>query len=228
MPQPIPPYLIALAVGDIAFEPLGPRTAFGPSLPFSMPRPMNFPTWKKCWKRLKISTALTAGSATISRAPAQFSFWRDGKSAHDVRHADHTGWRSQPGFSHRSEVAHSWSGNLVTNATWSDFWLNEGYTVYIERRILEHIYGTTRAEMEAMLGYEELKRELAEHPPGDQILHIDLAGRDPDDGVTQIPYEKERFRCARSRPWSAGSASTSICEATSTGSRSRASRRRRR
>jgi hypothetical protein len=88
------------------------------------------------------------------------------------------------------EMAHSWSGNLVTNATWSDFWLNEGYTVYLERRIIEEIYGVERAEMEASLGYQELLDELKTHPPADQILHISLAGRDPDDGATQIPYEK--------------------------------------
>jgi leukotriene-A4 hydrolase len=88
------------------------------------------------------------------------------------------------------ELAHSWSGNLVTNATWSDFWLNEGFTVYIERRILEELYGRPRAEMEAALGYRALQDELKSHSPKDQILHVDLKGRDPDDGATQIPYEK--------------------------------------
>jgi len=88
------------------------------------------------------------------------------------------------------ELAHSWSGNLVTNATWSDFWLNEGFTVYVERRILEKVYGRAREEMEAVLGRQELEREMAKLPPGDQILHIDLKGRDPDDGVTSVPYEK--------------------------------------
>ena len=88
------------------------------------------------------------------------------------------------------ELAHSWSGNLVTNATWSDFWLNEGFTVYVERRILEKVYGRPREEMEAALGRQELEREMAKLPDRDQILHIDLKGRDPDDGVTSVPYEK--------------------------------------
>jgi leukotriene A-4 hydrolase/aminopeptidase len=88
------------------------------------------------------------------------------------------------------EMAHSWSGNLVTNATWSDFWLNEGYTVYIERRILEQLYGKDRAEMEAALGRQELEEEMSRLAPRDQILHIDLKGRDPDDGATSVPYEK--------------------------------------
>jgi leukotriene-A4 hydrolase len=88
------------------------------------------------------------------------------------------------------ELAHSWSGNLVTNATWSDFWLNEGFTVYVERRIIEKLYGPERAAMEAVLGRRELAREMARLPESDQLLHIDLTGRDPDDGVTLVPYEK--------------------------------------
>jgi aminopeptidase N len=88
------------------------------------------------------------------------------------------------------ELAHSWSGNLVTNATWRDFWLNEGFTTYLERRIIEAVYGRDREEMEAALGRQTLERLLKELEPRDQILHVDLAGRDPDDGSTEIPYEK--------------------------------------
>jgi hypothetical protein len=88
------------------------------------------------------------------------------------------------------ELAHSWSGNLVSGATWSDFWLNEGFTVYLERRILEKVYGKGRADMEAVLGRRSLERELAELKLSDRILHIDLKGRDPDEGLTDVPYEK--------------------------------------
>jgi len=88
------------------------------------------------------------------------------------------------------ELAHSWSGNLVTNATWRDFWLNEGFTTYLERRILEVVYGRPREEMEAALGLRDLNEEIAGLDDPDEILHIDLKGRDPDDGSTDIPYEK--------------------------------------
>lgn len=88
------------------------------------------------------------------------------------------------------ELAHSWSGNLVTNATWRDFWLNEGFTVYLERRIIEDVYGRNRADMEAVLAYNELLEEMKSLAPRDQILYVDLAGRDPDEGFTGIPYEK--------------------------------------
>jgi len=88
------------------------------------------------------------------------------------------------------ELAHSWSGNLVTNATWSDFWLNEGFTVYLERRIQEAVFGRERAEMEALLEVEELKEEMKKLAPADQALHVGLNGRDPDDGFTLVPYVK--------------------------------------
>ncbi len=88
------------------------------------------------------------------------------------------------------ELAHSWSGNLVTNSTWRDFWLNEGFTTYLERRIIEAVYGVNRREMEAMLGKQSLLEELAGMDERDQILHVDLQGRDPDDGFTGVPYEK--------------------------------------
>jgi hypothetical protein len=88
------------------------------------------------------------------------------------------------------ELAHSWSGNLVTNATWSDFWLNEGMTTYIERRIVERLYGKDQADMETVLGLAELRNELGRLPLKDQILHVDLTGRDPDAGMTRVPYEK--------------------------------------
>ena len=88
------------------------------------------------------------------------------------------------------ELAHSWSGNLVTNATWSDFWLNEGFTTYIENRIQEAVYGREQALMEQVLARRDLDRELATFDKRDQILHIDLTRRDPDEGTTQVPYVK--------------------------------------
>jgi aminopeptidase N len=88
------------------------------------------------------------------------------------------------------ELAHSWSGNLVTNATWADFWLNEGFTTYIENRIQEAVYGREQAVMEQVLARRGLDKELEELPPADQLLHIDLAGRSPDDGISGVPYTK--------------------------------------
>ena len=81
------------------------------------------------------------------------------------------------------ELAHSWSGNLVTNATWRDFWLNEGMTTYLERRLFETLYGERRARMEDAIGYEYLLQAIedarAAGLPQDSSLQLDLAGRDP-------------------------------------------------
>ena len=87
------------------------------------------------------------------------------------------------------ELAHSWSGNLVTNATWNDFWLNEGVTSYLEYRIVEKLYGRERAEMLWTLGVTDLIEGLAELPPADQWLRVDFSNRDPDEVPTTV-YDK--------------------------------------
>lgn len=90
------------------------------------------------------------------------------------------------------ELAHSWSGNLVTNATWNDFWLNEGFTNYFERRIMEQMMGENYADMLWELGYQDLQNEVAAIGADnrDTWLKLNLKGRDPDDGLNSIPYEK--------------------------------------
>jgi hypothetical protein len=93
------------------------------------------------------------------------------------------------------ELAHSWSGNLVTNATWNDFWLNEGFTVYFETRIMEKIYGKDYADMLMLLDLNGLKETVKEmgDTNADTKLFLNLRDRDPDDGVTDIAYQKGRF-----------------------------------
>ncbi|GEO06632.1 aminopeptidase [Adhaeribacter aerolatus] len=93
------------------------------------------------------------------------------------------------------ELAHSWSGNLVTNATWNDFWLNEGFTVYFERRIMEALYGKDYADMLKVLGYADLQQTLQELGPEspDTCLKLNLTDRDPDEGLTEIAYENGNY-----------------------------------
>ena len=91
------------------------------------------------------------------------------------------------------ELAHSWSGNLVTNATWNDFWLNEGFTVYFEQRIMEKLYGRDYSEMLASLAAQDLAEEVDEmmkSSQDDTKLKLALDGRNPDDGMTSIAYDK--------------------------------------
>ena len=91
------------------------------------------------------------------------------------------------------ELAHSWSGNLVTNATWDDFWLNEGFTVYFEHRIMESLYGREYSEMLAQLSLDGLKEELEVMAVDDTKLKLNLSGRNPDDGMTAVAYDKGYF-----------------------------------
>jgi leukotriene-A4 hydrolase len=86
------------------------------------------------------------------------------------------------------ELAHSWSGNLVTNATWNDMWLNEGFTTYLEHRIQEALYGVEAAAMHWELGRQDLLRECPEL--ADHGLRMDLTGRDPDLAASAIAYKK--------------------------------------
>jgi aminopeptidase N len=90
------------------------------------------------------------------------------------------------------ELAHSWTGNLVSNASAEHFWLNEGFTVYAERRILEAIWGREHAELQAAVGRRELERALAELAEQPELtrLRTELTGVDPDLAFSVIPYEK--------------------------------------
>ncbi len=191
MNQSIPSYLIALAVGDLAFERLGNRTGVWAEPSVVKSAAHEFADVEKMVESAeKQFGPYRWGRYDILVLPPSFPF--GGMENPRLTFATPTvlaGDRSLVSLV-AHELAHSWSGNLVTNATWRDFWLNEGFTTYLERRIVEDIYGRDRAEMEAVLGMAELRDELGRLAQKDQILHVDLNGRDPDDGMTQIPYEK--------------------------------------
>jgi leukotriene-A4 hydrolase len=227
--NPIPSYLIALAVGDIAFKPTGPRTGVyaEPSVVDSAAK-----EFEDMGKMLDAAQELFGpyrwDRYDVLVLPPSFPY--GGMENPRLTFATPTvlaGDKSLVSLV-AHEMAHSWSGNLVTNATWSDFWLNEGYTVYLERRILEQLYGKDRAEMEAALGRQELEEEMAHLAPRDQILHIDLKGRDPDDVGTTVPYEKGYLFLLNSKRLSGASVSIIICATISIATVSRASRPRRR
>lgn len=88
------------------------------------------------------------------------------------------------------ELAHSWSGNLVTNATWEDLWLNEGFTSYVENRIMEEVFGRDRAVMEQALDAASLRAQLKTIAAPDTRMNLELNGRDPDDAFSSVPYTK--------------------------------------
>ena len=191
MTKPIPPYLIAIAVGDLQFRSLGKRT--GVYTEPSMIEKSAFEladTEKMVAATEKIYGSYRWGRYDLLVLPPSFPF--GGMENPMLTFATPTilaGDKSLVSLV-AHELAHSWSGNLVTNATWRDFWLNEGFTTYLERRIIEAVYGKPRREMEATLGRRSLEEELAGMDERDEILHVDLKGRDPDDGFTGVPYEK--------------------------------------
>lgn len=194
MPQPIPPYLIALAAGEIAFRPLSERTGV-----YAEPAVVEKAAaeFRDVEKMVQATEALYGPYAwgrwdTIVLPP---SFPFGGMENPRLTFATPTiiaGDRSLVNVMVH-ELAHSWSGNLVTNATWSDFWLNEGFTTYIENRVTEALYGKEIAGMLQLLGQRDLRREVEDVEKahaGDSKLYVDLEGRDPDDGMSEIAYEK--------------------------------------
>jgi leukotriene-A4 hydrolase len=194
MPQPIPAYLIALAAGEIAFRPLSSRTGV-----YAEPAVVDKAAseFADVEKMVQATEALYGPYAwgrwdTIVLPP---SFPFGGMENPRLTFATPTiiaGDRSLVNVMVH-ELAHSWSGNLVTNATWSDFWLNEGFTTYIENRVTEVLYGREIAEMLQLLGQRDLRQEVIDVDkahPGDSKLYLSLEGRDPDEGMTEVAYEK--------------------------------------
>lgn len=191
MSQAIPPYLIALAVGELEFRAVGNRTGV-----WAEPRVLAKAVheFADVERMLEVAERRFGpyrwGRYDILVLPPSFPF--GGMENAKLTFATPTvlaGDRSLVSLI-AHELAHSWSGNLVTCATWRDFWLNEGTTTYLERRIVEDLYGADRANIERVIGLRELRADLAKLKPHDQVLHIDLRGRDPDDAMNAIAYEK--------------------------------------
>jgi len=196
MPQPIPAYLLALSVGDLAFKSVGPRTGV-----YAEPSVVE----SAAYEFAEMEDMLTAaenmygeyrwGRYDLLVLPPSFPF--GGMENPRLTFATPTilaGDRSLTALV-AHELAHSWSGNLVTNQTWNDFWLNEGFTVYFENRIMEAVYGKDYSEMLALISFQDLQDEVKSFAdnPKDTHLKLELANRDPDDGMNSIAYDKGYF-----------------------------------
>lgn len=193
MPQAVPSYLIALAVGRLDYAPLGPRSGVWASpSQLAVARYEMLPTEDMITKTEALFGPYRWGHYDILVLPAAFPF--GGMENPRLTFATPTILAKDRSLISliAHELAHSWSGNLVTNANWNDIWLNEGFTTYAERRIVEAVYGKARAQMEALLGYQDLQETLhalKDRKP-DQRLAADATGRDPDLLLTSIAYEK--------------------------------------
>ncbi len=193
MPQPIPTYLIALAVGHLESRDLDPRSRV-----YAEPQTVEAAAWEFAEVGSMLRSAETLfGPYEWDRfdllvMPPAFPY--GGMENPRLTFLTPTllaGDRSQVGVV-AHELAHSWTGNLVTNATMDDFWLNEGWTVYAERRILEEIHGTDHANLQAAIRRNALQVNLDQFGAGSPYLRLrnDLSGVDPDSVYSLVPYEK--------------------------------------
>jgi len=193
MPQPIPSYLFALGVGNLVFQELGPRTGV-----YAEPEVIESAAWEFAENEEKMVEAeKLLGPYLWDRydlliLPPSFPY--GGMENPRLTFATPTailGNRGQTSLI-THELAHAWTGNLVTNATWEDFWLNEGWTTYAQMRITEVLDGKEINDLWVVLSehelFDELERVGMESPL--TCLKVSSEGRDPDATFTVIPYYK--------------------------------------
>ena len=191
MPQAIPAYLIAIGVGDLRFKAMSERTGV-----YAEPELLDAAVaeFDDTEAMIVVAEELFGpyqwGRYDLLILPPSFPFGgMENPRLSFITPTVIAGDKSLVNLI-AHELAHSWSGNLVTNATWNDLWLNEGFTSWVENRIMEEVFGESRAVMEQALAVADLKKELKELPEGDQKLAINLEGRDPDDSFSGVPYVK--------------------------------------
>jgi aminopeptidase N len=191
MPQPIPPYLLALSVGNIYFAPIGKQTGV-----YAEPELLDAAAFEFADTQAMLETAEVMfgpyawGRYDLLILPPSFPYGgMENPRLSFLTPSLLAGDRSLVSVV-AHELAHSWSGNLVTNATWRDGWLNEGWTSYLELRLMEVIYSKERAAEENVLGYRELLLDFDNVRPELQALAPRFESGDPDDFQGTIHYHK--------------------------------------
>lgn len=195
MPQAIPSYLIAIAVGDIKFKAINDHIgvyAEAYILDAAAEEFSETPLMEA--SNVKFYGPYRWGRYDLIVLPPSFPF--GGMENPRLSFMTPTLIAGDKSLTNvvAHELAHSWSGNLVTNATWRDAWLNEGFTSYVENRVMEDLYGRDRAVMEQALSLADLKRDIADaaRPELTQLkLPEDLAH--PDDAFSNVAYIKGQF-----------------------------------
>jgi aminopeptidase N len=192
MPQPIPSYLLAIAAGDLVFEPISGRSGVWAEPTMVGKAAKEFEdTEKMIGAAEKLYGEYRWGRYDMLVLPPSFPF--GGMENPRLTFATPTvivGDKSLVSLV-AHELSHSWSGNLVTNASWKDIWLNEGFTTYVQGRITEALYGQEMAEMEREIDQNDLLAEVKDMSPADQALALPpLTERDPDEALSNVAYVK--------------------------------------
>lgn len=195
MKQPISSYLLAIAAGDLVFAPISARAGV-----WAEPSVVKKAAWEFAdTEKMILAAEKLYGPYRWERydilvLPASFPF--GGMENPRLTFATPTvivGDRSQTSLI-AHELAHSWSGNLVTNASWKDMWLNEGFTTYVQGRIVEEVYGKELADMEDVIGEFDARGEVDSLAPEMQLLALPaMPGLDPDEASSDIAYEKGQW-----------------------------------
>jgi aminopeptidase N len=192
MPQKIPSYLLAIAVGDVVFAPISPRSGVWAEPGVAAAAAKEFEDTEKM---IQVAERLYGpyqwGRYDMLVLPASFPFGgMENPRLSFITPTVIVGDKSLTSLI-AHELAHSWSGNLVTNSSWKDVWLNEGFTSYVENRIVEAVYGKEQAGMEDVISQFGLAAVLQDAAPEDQLLALaPLTGRDPDEALTDVAYIK--------------------------------------
>ncbi|HSK03809.1 MAG TPA: leukotriene A4 hydrolase C-terminal domain-containing protein [Kofleriaceae bacterium] len=195
MPQPIPSYLLALAIGDLAFKPFSARAGVWAERSVVDRAAAEFADTEKM---IGVAEGLYGpyrwGRYDLLILPPSFPYGgMENPRISFITPTVIVGDRSLVSMI-AHELAHSWSGNLVTNATWKDLWLNEGFTMYVESRITEAVYGKELADMEVVIRQRELRAQIEREPAALQRLRLgSLAGLDPDDAGSIVSYSKGQW-----------------------------------
>lgn len=191
MPQPIPAYLLAIAVGNLYFAPLGEDTGV-----YTEPELLDASVYEFANTQDMLDVAEQQfgpyqwGRYDLLVLPPSFPFGgMENPRLSFLTPSLLAGDRSLVSVV-AHELAHSWSGNLVTNATWRDGWLNEGVTSYLESRLMEILYDKDRVDEERVLSYEELLGNFETVPLERQGLAPRLESGDADDVQGTIHYHK--------------------------------------
>ncbi len=190
-PHPIPSYLLAISAGDIAVGETGPRSAVyaEPSVVAKAVHEFE-DTEKLIAATEKLYGPYAWGRYDILVLPPSFPY--GGMENPNMTFATPTvlvGDKSLVSLvSH--ELAHSWSGNLVTAAAWRDIWLNEGFTTYVQGRITEAVYGKALADEEALLSARALQKTIGDMAANAQKLAPDPRGVGADDALSDVAYDK--------------------------------------